>query len=325
MARHRRHALRRAAVVVVPLAGLLGCSPAVSRSGAGSSTTTAARRPAARYPVTLHAANGTVTLAARPTAIVSLSPTATEMLYAIGAGPQVKAVDESSDYPKGTPMTKLDGLDPNVEAIASYQPDLVVVSDDPTSLNAQLKALGVPVLSEPAADDLAQEYHQIDQLGAATGHAPTARREVEQLEHEVSAVVRATPKPAHPETYYYELTPTHYSATSSTFIGRVLGRLGLKSIADAAHGAAASGGYPQLSAEHILQANPDYIFLADTTCCGQSQATVATRPGWARLGAVRDHRVLGLNDDIASRWGPRIVDLLRDVSEELRRHPVARS
>ncbi|MGH9047555.1 MAG: ABC transporter substrate-binding protein [Acidimicrobiales bacterium] len=322
MVRHRTHALRRVATVV-PLVALLCCIPTASRAAATTAgATTAGRRPASDYPVTLHEVNGNVTLPARPTAIVSLSPTATEMLYAIGAGPQVEAVDEFSNYPKGTPTTTLDGLDPNVEAIASYQPDLVVVSDDPASLTTQLRALDIPVLYEPAADGLTQEYHQIDQLGEATGHVAAARHEVEALEHEVSAVVRATPRPAHTESYYYELTPTYYSATSSTFVGQVLGLLGLKSIADAAHGAASAGGYPQLSAEYILRANPDYVFLADTTCCGQSRATVATRPGWAGLGAVRDHRVLGLNDAIASRWGPRIVDLLRDVSEELRRHPV---
>jgi iron complex transport system substrate-binding protein len=102
----------------------------------------------------------------------------------------------------------------------------------------------------------------------------------------------------------------------------VLGLLGLHSIADAAKGAAASGGYPQLSGEFVLKANPNYIVLADTVCCGQSAATVAGRPGWSNLGAVRGGRVLALNDDIASRWGPRIVVLLSQVANELKAHPV---
>ena len=106
-------------------------------------------------------------------------------------------------------------------------------------------------------------------------------------------------------TYYYELDQTYYSATSSTFIGQVLGLLGLRNVADAAKGAAASGGYPQLSGEFILRSNPNYILLADTICCGQSATTVAQRPGWSGLAAVKSGRVLGLNDDIASRWGPR--------------------
>jgi iron complex transport system substrate-binding protein len=274
----------------------------------------------ANYPKTIHAANGAVKIARRPTAIVSLSPTATEMLYAIGAGAQVKAVDKFSDYPAGTPVTTLDGNSPNVEAIASYRPDLVVVSQETTGLDQQLKSLGMPVLYAPAATDLNQEYQQFVQLGEATGHAAQANAEVATIKTQIATIVRSTPKPATHPTYYYELEQTYYSVTSSTFIGQVLGLLGLKSIADSAQGAAASGGYPQLNGEFILKANPAYILLADTICCGQTAETVAARPGWSTLAAVKDGRVLGLNDDIASRWGPRIVVLLQEVSTEINQH-----
>jgi len=304
------------------LLGIAAVAPLVLAMGCGSSSpASSASAPSAGYPVTIHAANGSVAISARPTAIVSLSPTATEMLYAIGAGSQVKAVDSYSDYPKGTPITKLDGNSPNVEAIASYKPDLVVVSQDSAGLNKGLHALGIPVLNDPAATDLAQEYQQFNQLGQATGHAVQAATEVSSIKSSIARIVAATPKPAHGESYYYELDQTYYSATSSTFIGQVLGLLGLKSIADSAKGAAASGGYPQLSGEYILQANPDYIFLADTVCCQQSAGTVAARPGWSTMAAVKDGRILGLNDDIASRWGPRVVDLLSEVSNEIKQHP----
>ena len=139
-----------------------------------------------------------------------------------------------------------------------------------------------------------------------------------KIKRQIAQIVASVHKPSRPETYYYELDQTYYSATSSTFIGQVLGLLGLRSIADAAKGTAANGGYPQLSGEFILKANPDYILLADTICCGQSVATVAGRPGWSGLAAVKGGRVLGLNDDIASRWGPRVVDLLSEVAAELR-------
>ena len=272
--------------------------------------------------MTVHAANGTVRVASRPTAIVSLSPTATEMLYAIGAGSQVKAVDLNSDYPPGAPHTQLDGNNPNVEAIATYKPDLVVASDEPTSVDTQLGALGIPVVSDPAAANLSQEYAEFEELGKLTGHEAQARAEVAKIKSEVARIVASVHRPPHGATYYYELDQTYYSATSSTFIGQLLGLLGLHSIADAAKGAAASGGYPQLSGEFILKSNPNYILLADTICCGQSSATVAQRPGWSDLTAVKDGRVLGLNDDIASRWGPRIVVLLSDVAAEMKAHPV---
>jgi iron complex transport system substrate-binding protein len=302
-----------ATLAVVPLVLALGCGSSSTASPPSSSGT--------GYPLTIKASNGTVHVAARPTAIVSLSPTATEMLYAIGAGSQVKAVDRFSDYPQGTPVTTLDGNSPNVEAIASYKPDLVVVSQDSPGLDRGLRALGIPVLSDPAATDLAQEYQQFIQLGEVTGHSPQAATEVASIKSSIARIVAATPKP-HAGSYYYELDQTYYSVTSSTFIGQVLGLLGLKSIGDSAKGAAASGGYPQLSGEFIVQSNPDYIFLADTICCNQSVSTVSARPGWSTMLAVKDGRILGLNDDIASRWGPRIVDLLTQVSDEIKQHPV---
>jgi iron complex transport system substrate-binding protein len=315
MLKHARLVLVTAAAAPLVLAA--GCSSSPTR---GASTP-----PGSEFPVTIHAANGAVDIKAKPVAIVSLSPTATEMLYAIGAGKQVKAVDKSSDYPKGTPLTKLDGTTPNVEAIASYRPDLVVVAQLTSGLTRQLNVLGIKVLSNPAARNLNQVYQQLGQLGAATGHPAEANAEVTKIKTQVAQIVADTPKPARPATYYYELDQTYYSETSATFIGQLLGLLGLKSIADSAKGAAASGGYPQLDAEFIVGANPTYILLADTVCCRQSAATVAARPGWSRLAAVRGGRVLALNDDIASRWGPRVVTLLHEVSNDMKQRPVTYS
>ncbi len=283
---------------------------------------TASAAAANAFPVTVHAANGVVTIAARPTAIVSLSPTATEMLYAIGAGSQVKAVDLNSDYPASAPHTKLDGNNPNVEAIATYKPDLVVAAGEPPSVDSQLRALGIPVIDEPAATNLSQAYAQFAELGRVTGHQAQASAEVAKIKRQVARIVASVHQLARPQSYYYELDQTYYSATSRTFIGQVLGLLGLHSVADAAKGSASSGGYPQLSGEFILKANPTYILLADTICCGQSATTVAARPGWSNLSAVKNGRILALNDDIASRWGPRIVVLLSEVAAEMRVHPV---
>jgi iron complex transport system substrate-binding protein len=260
-----------------------------------------------------------VHMGARPGAIVSLSPTLTEMLYAIGAGGQVKAVDEDSDYPPQAPRTKLNGFQPNLEAIVALKPDLVVLSDNTNGLARRLAGLSVPVLVLPPATALAQVYAEIDELGQATGHLPQAQHEASAIAAGIRQIVTAAPHHSKLLTYYYELDQTYYSVTSDTFVGRLLRLLGMKSIADTAKGAASSGGYPQLSSEFIVSANPDYIILADTVCCHQDAATVGRRPGWASLAAVRDGHVIGLNDDIASRWGPRIVDLLRTVAAAIAR------
>ena len=270
------------------------------------------------FPVTVKTAGGSVTITKRPTAIVSLSATATEMLYAIGAGPQVKAVDKYSNYPAGTPMTSLDGYSVNAEAIAKYHPDLIVVAYDPPALAAQLAKLKIPVIYDPAAPNLAAAYGQYIGLGRATGHLLAAKHEVAHLRTVVTSIVKSTPRPPAGTTYYYELDPTYYSVTSGTFMGQLLGLLGLHSIADAA-GVNSNGGYPQLTAEFILQANPTYIFLADHGCCQATPQSVAARPGWSALSAVSNHRIVTLSDSIASRWGPRIVILLQEVANVLKR------
>lgn len=309
-----------ALLVAVPTA-LAACSSSGAASAPGSGTARSTSVAAAQFPVTVHTAGGSVTIAHKPAAIVSMSPTATEMLFAIGAGPQVKAVDKNSDYPASAPHTGLDAYQLNAEAVAKYQPDLVIVSGLAPKQTAQLTELHLTVLDEPAATSLRDTYAQLAQLGAATGNAAGAATVTATMKHQIAAVVKATPKPPTGTKYYYELDQTYYSVTSSTFIGRVLGLLGLSSIADAAKGAAASGGYPQLTSEFIVKANPAFVFIADTKCCKQSAATIAQRPGWTAMSAVRGHRIVALDDDVASRWGPRIVDLLRVVGQAIQQHP----
>jgi cobalamin transport system substrate-binding protein len=268
---------------------------------------------AASFPVTIEAANGNVAIPARPQRIVSLSPTSTEMLFEIAAGDQVEAVDDQSNYPPGAPVTDLSGFEPNVEAIVSYKPDLVVYSTEPGDLGADLEGLGIPALQQPAAANLEDVYEQTDQLGAATGNVLEAEAVVERMRAEIESLVASIEPPSEPITYYHELDDTYYSVTSSTFIGQLYSLVGLKNIADEAKGA--GGGYPQLSAEYIVDADPDLIFLADTKCCGQSFRTVAKRPGWGRIAAVENGGVIPLDDDVASRWGPRVVDYLRRIAE----------
>lgn len=260
------------------------------------------------------AATTTTTAAAEPevSRIVSLSPTATEMLFAIGAGDQVVAVDDQSNYPAEAPKTDLSGFKPNVEAIAAHNPDLVVISDAGGELAGSLTKIKIRSLAAPAATSLDDTYEQLRQLGDATGHRPEADKVVADMKKRIAAIAASIPAGAKGATYYHELDPSYFSATSKTFIGSVYALLGLENIADAAD--TEGGGYPQLSAEYIVQADPDLIFLADTKCCQQSSATVAARDGWGSISAVRNGAVIPLDDDISSRWGPRVVDFLEAVS-----------
>jgi cobalamin transport system substrate-binding protein len=264
------------------------------------------------FPVAVEGTSGQVTIDERPERIVSLSPTATEDLFAIGAGEQVIAVDDQSNFPPEAPATELSGFEPNVEAIAGFEPDLVVFATDPGDLGSSLEGLGITALQLDAAPTLEVAYEQIEQLGLATGHTDEAQALVDDMRSEIEGLAN-TADPASGTSFYYELDDTFYSVTSKTFIGQLFALLGLENIADEA--GKGGGGYPQLSAEYILASDPDLIFLADTKCCGQSLETVSQRPGWHELSAVTRGHVVPLDDDIASRWGPRIVDLLRQISE----------
>lgn len=291
---------------------------AAALSACGSSTTSAGPSGGS-FPVTVGTGSGAITLTAKPVRIVSLSATATEDLFAIGAGSQVVAVDKDSDYPASAPHTQLDAYQLNAEAVAAHQPDLVVEAGLTPAQVGQLTKLHIPVLVEPAATNLDEAYAQISELGTATGHVAEASSLVASMKAKVASIVSEAPKTT--ATFYYELDPTYYSVTSSTFVGQLFKMLNLTSIADKAQGAAAAGGYPQLSGEYVLKSNPGYIFLADTVCCGQNANKVGARPGWSAISAVSGGRVIALNDDIASRWGPRVVDLLQTIADAVKNHP----
>jgi iron complex transport system substrate-binding protein len=165
---------------------------------------------------------------------------------------------------------------------------------------------------EAAANNLKQAYGEILGLGRLTGHTRGAKAVVHSMRTNLAAIVRSVPTTRRHLRVYHELDQTYYSATSSTFIGSIYKMFGFRNVADGASGA--GGGYPQLSGEYIIAKDPQIIVLADTKCCQQSYATVSARPGWSTITAVRHHRVVMANDDVASRWGPRIVQFARTVA-----------
>ena len=311
MTTHPRPLTRRMFGVVVGLALITAaCGSDDASSGAADPTSTSAPAPA---ETTVE--SGSMPTDAVGQRVISLSPTHTEIMFAIGAGDQLVAVDEFSDYPaEAQPIPNdLSAFDNNVEAIAAYEPDLVLIGGDFNGLGPQLDELGIAWWDGPAALTLDDTYRQIAELGAATGHSAEADALVAQMQSDIDAIVAATPTPPEALSFFHEIDDTLFSVDSTTFIGELYALLGLRNIADTTEGD--SGGYPQLSAEFIVSADPDLIFLADTKCCGQSLDTVAARPGWADLTAVQTGNVVGLDDDIASRWGPRVVDFVQSVSD----------
>ena len=269
---------------------------------------------ATKYPLTISSGGYSTTITKKPTRIISLSPSATESLFEIGAGKQVLAVDSLSNFPKSAPITQLSAFEPNVEAIAALKPDLVVLSVDAMKsmvVKEALEKLKIPVLMEKAPENLAQAYKEIEVLGEATDHTSEAKKVTFKMASLIKSIISRTKKTVK-ITFFHELDNTLYSVTSDTFIGKVYKDFGLVNIADKAAGAD-SYGYPQLSAEYLLKADPDVIFLADAEY-GESAATVKARAGWSGITAVTKKNVFALPNDIPSRWGPRLVDFYRYVA-----------
>lgn len=248
--------------------------------------------------------------------IVSLSPSATELLFAIGAGSNVVAVDEYSYYPPEAPVTELSGWDPNVEAVLSYLPDLVVIANDSNNLVDSLTQVGVDVLINAAPADIESGYDALIKLGQAVGRANEAMEFAETFKADIEAALSRSPQL--PMRVYHELDGNHYSASSMSFIGDVYAALGTTNIADPAD--ADGYGYPQLTEEYIIEADPELIVITDRV--SYDAEDVSTRPGWENITAVLNGHITVVDADIASRWGPRlprfietIVDALRDIRD----------
>jgi len=301
----------------ITAAGLAALALVLAGAGVAAAATPAPTASSGdTFPVTV----GPLTLTARPEKIVVLSPTLTEMVFAIDAGQQVVAVDDNSNFPANAPKTSLSGFKPNAEAIAKYQPDLVLLSNDIDNVVAQLRTLNIPTMLLAYAKTLDETYQQINDIGRLTGHTAAAQALAERMRTDIDKIVAELPRRDRALTYYYELDPTFYSVTSNTFVGTLFTKAGLVNIADPA--GKDGNDFPQLSAEFIVKANPDLVFLADSKCCGQSLDTVSQRPGWGELNAVMNRQVINLDDDIASRWGPRVVDLLRTITKAAAEAPV---
>ena len=206
------------------------------------------------FPVTIAAGNGDVTLEDQPSRIVSISTVATETLFAIGAGDLVVAVDDQSNHPPEAPVTDLSGFAPSVEAIAEFEPDLVILSFDPGDIIAGLDALGIPTILHGTAFSLDDAYTQIEQIGAVTGHLAEAAALVAEMQTRIDTAVASVEPFDTPPSIFHEVSFDLFSSTSTTFIGQLYALFGVENIADPAD--EEGFGFPQLSAEYILEADP---------------------------------------------------------------------
>ena len=263
----------------------------------------------------------TVKLQATPQRIVSLAPSNTEFLFAVGAGKQVVGRDSFSDYPPeakavkdiGGSMGKYDS-----EAIVALKPDLVLAGEiNSPELVKSLGALGLTVYYLPNPTTLEAMYANLETVGHLTGHSSEATTLVDSLKKRVAAVDTAIlPLNSRPSVYY-ELDATDptkpYTAGPGTFVDLLIARAGGANI-----GKSLTSAWAQISLEELLVQNPSIIVLGDSAY-GTTADSVKRRAGWSGLAAVQNGQIYPFDDNLVSRPGPRLVDGLEALAKLL--HP----
>jgi iron complex transport system substrate-binding protein len=264
------------------------------------------------FDVTISGSDGDdLTFDAPPERIVALAPAFTEIFCAVDACDTLVAVDENSNFPPEVEsIPKLSGFDPSVEAIVASEPDLVVISFSPSGLKEALEGLGIAVLLLDDPQSLAGVYDRVAQLGDVVDRRVQAAELVSDMQSRVDAVVALLPSEGGPSVYH-ELDSTLFSVGPASFIGNLYDVLGAENIANEAGGA-----YLQLSNEAIIDAGPEVIILGDEGL-GETVESVAARPGWDSIPAVQTGSIHGIDPDLISRPGPRIVDALEELARLL--------
>ena len=306
--------LIRGGALALSLALVLALTAACSDdSDNGTSMPTVTATAAVQYPLTLtDSKSRSVTLEEAPQAIASLSPAATEILFAIGAGDQVAAVEMFSNYPpEAQSLPQMDAYEPSVEAIAGAQPDLVLVYFDPGNLVDGLERAGLTVvfLEPPTSVDGVLE--QIRLLGQATGHPQEADDLVATMQQDITDIQEQLGDLEQGPRLFHELDNQLFTVAPDSFVGDLYTILKAQNIA-----AGTDQAYPQLSQEAIIEADPEVIILGDTAG-GESVETVKARPGWGSISAVVNNRIYVIDPDIVSRPGPRLVDALETLAQAL--------
>lgn len=261
---------------------------------------------ATTYPLTLTDDLGRkVTLKAEPRRIVSVLPSTTETLCAIGACDRLVGVDDYSDFPQQvTKLPKVGGLyNPNIEAMVALKPDLVIVSKY-GKLAEPLTQAGITVLAiNPETYD--EVFSKTLTLGRVVNREAQARALVLNMRRDIARVEILTRNAVRKPTAYLEIDPTPYSVGPNSFMGVLLTKAGARNIIPGS-----MGDFPKVDPEFIVKANPQLML-------GLNRQAAASRPGWNSIQAVKTGRVLEISKElntILGRPGPRLPQALRGLA-----------
>ena len=254
--------------------------------------------------------------------IISLAPSNTEILFALGAGGQVVAREDFSNYPaEAASLPSVGGsmMTYNLEEITKQTPDLILASPlTPAEQITAMQAITPNIYVLPNPKDLEGLYTNLLNVGALTGRSSEAEALVSDLRARAKVVMDKIATVTEKPTVFYELDATDpakpWTAGPGTFIDLLINLAGGQNI-----GAALTGDWAQISQEELLVKNPDIILLGDALYGGITPESVAARPGWNVIAAVKNQRVETFNDDLVSRPGPRMIDGLEALAKAI--HP----
>jgi len=304
--------------LVAPLVALVALAAlACNGDGSGPTATPSAVEEAvaapspAVFPVTVTDSNGKqLVFESPPESIVALAPSFVEVLFAVGAGDAVVAVDQNTDFPpEAAAKTKLSGFEPSVEGIAALEPDLVIIFFDPGGLEEALEGLGIPVLFLASPQSVEGVFDQMLLLGQVTGHTNDAEQLIDGMRESIDVITAKLADVQEGPRVFHEIGPELYTASDEDFVGD------LYTILKAQNIAAGAGLFPQLTEEAVIAADPEVIILADMPAVTPEE--VKARPGWDSLSAVQNDRVFAVDPDLVSRQGPRLVDGLEELARLL--------
>jgi cobalamin transport system substrate-binding protein len=321
--------LRKILLITLLITLLTACAPQATPTPASvakdvppteMSATQAPTEPAVATTLTVTDGLGRkITLNQPAERVISLAPSNTEILFAIGAGDQVVGRDQLSDFPEAAKNvidigSTFDAL--NTELIVSQKPDLVLAAEINTPEQVkQLEDLGLTVYYLKNPLTLEEMYSNLEVVAQLTGHKEETTALIESLKARVAAVDEKIAQISSRPNVFYEFDATDpakpYTAGKGTFITQLIERAGGYNIASDLEG------YPQMSLEQVVAADPAFIILGDARY-GITPESIAQRPGWENLTAVKNGQVVPFNDDLVSRPGPRLVDALEELAKLLR-------
>lgn len=303
----------RTILMAVALLAMLTAAACSNDDSPSSSDTTPETAGVSGFPFTfIDSGETAVVFEAPPDRIISYSPGATEILFAIGAGDQVIATDDFSNFPEAVlTLPKLTYSNPGPEPAVALDPSVVIMASQQEQQVDQFRELGMRVLFVREAESLEGVLQNIAELGALTGHRDEADALVASLQSRIDAVAEALTNVETGPVVFYELDSTLYTVSPETFIGGLLTVLKARNVA-----AGSTSPFPQLTAEALIAADPEVIILADAAF-GESLESVSARPGWSGVSAVVNRQVFGVDPDVMSRPGPRIVEALEILAELL--------